>query len=55
VPFELLELDGFANYNDVTVKIDTSWEGKPSSIIYGASALGPIARSSTPPTSGMPS
>ena len=28
VPFKLLELDGFANYNDVTDKSDTSWEGR---------------------------
>ena len=28
VPFKLLELDGFANYNDVTDKSDTSWEAR---------------------------
>jgi hypothetical protein len=28
VPWKILELDGFANYNDVTDKSDTSWEAR---------------------------
>lgn len=28
VPFKLLELDGFANYNDIGSESDVSWEGR---------------------------